>query len=84
MADANLTAAQLQVLRDFTNSKRYEEGLATAQWVAESCGHAYDTPWATSNIAKLTKRGLVERVSRGVYRITSAGVAAIAKATGGQ
>lgn len=49
------------------------DGWLTAVWIAESCGHAYDTPWAASKLPGLAKRGLMERGGRGWWRITEAG-----------
>lgn len=79
-----LGSEQERILRGLTNRHRYgragdgkEEGWATAQWLAEGCGHAYDTPWASSRLPGLIKRGLVERGARGYYRITDAGRAAL-------
>ena len=43
------------------------------QWIAEGCGHSYDTPWASGRLPGLAKRGLVEKTIPGCWRITDAG-----------
>jgi len=49
---------------------------ALAQWVAEGCDHAYETPWASSRLRSLAKRRLVERI--GIYwHLTPAGRTAL-------
>jgi predicted transcriptional regulator len=73
-----LTSDQTAILRDMINDRRYEDGWATANWIAENCGHAYETSWASSKIPGLIKRGLIERGIRGYYRITTAGRSALA------
>lgn len=73
-----LTIEQEGILRDMTNKRRYADGWATANWVAESCGHYYETKWASSRLQGLIKRGYVERGARGYYRITDAGRTALA------
>jgi hypothetical protein len=52
-------------------------GWSTSNWVAESCGHFYDSQWAGSQMPALVKAGYVEKGERGWYRITPAGIAAL-------
>lgn len=77
---SKLTDAQQAILREMSSHRRYEDGWATAQWIAESCGHYYDTPWVSSKLPNLIKRGFVERGIRGYYRITHAGRSALVQA----
>lgn len=49
---------------------------ATANWIAEGCGHFYQTSWASSAMPTLVKRGLVNSPSRGWYVLTKAGLVA--------
>ncbi|MFG1284430.1 hypothetical protein [Xanthobacter autotrophicus] len=79
-AGRGVTDHQRQILTAFTNVRAFGrpgdgngEGWATAVWVAEMCDHHYDTPWASSKLPGLIKRGLVEKGQRGWYRITDAG-----------
>jgi DNA-binding PadR family transcriptional regulator len=73
-----LTEAQQAILTDLAHPVRYgEDGYATAQWIAESCGHFYDTPWVSSKLPGLFNRGFIEKGGRGYYRITPAGHAAL-------
>lgn len=74
-----LTEAQITILREMSNTRRYEDGWAMAQWIAESCGHAYDTPWVSGKLPGLIRRGFVERGIRGNYRLTDLGRSAIPK-----
>ena len=55
-------------------------GAQYAQWIAEACGHAYDTPWATHRMNTLAHYGLVEHLESKAWRITDAGRAALATA----
>ena len=48
-------------------------------WIAEGCGHAYDTPWASGRLPGLAKRGLIEKTIPGCWRITEAGREALRK-----
>jgi predicted transcriptional regulator len=73
----HLTEDQIKILTEMTDFRSYKNGWAMAQWIAENCGHAYDTPWASSKLQGLIRRGFVERGGRGFYRITAAGRAAI-------
>lgn len=53
-------------------------GFTRPVWIAESCGHAYDTGWASSRLPTLLRNGLIERGGLvGHYRITDAGIAAL-------
>jgi len=77
MSEIKLTEHQRAVLTEMANSWRYpvsDGRWAMAQWVAEGAGHTYDTPWAASQLPGLIRRGLVERGTRGYYRITPAGL----------
>ena len=46
-------------------------------WIAEGCGHFYDTQWAASRLPALVKRGLVAKQGLpGWYVLTDVGRAA--------
>ncbi|MFG1417228.1 hypothetical protein V5F38_05365 [Xanthobacter sp. V0B-10] len=70
---AKLTDEHMLILRFLDDGQS-----AYAQWIAEGCGHAYDTPWAAGRLRTLSNRGLVERIGR-CWRITDAGRAALAE-----
>ena len=70
-----LTADQLAILQSRSFSQG--DGYSTANWIAEECGHFYETSWASARIPGLIKRGLIERGSKGWYRLADAGRAAI-------
>jgi hypothetical protein len=72
---ANLTDEQMQILAYMARTKTGE--YETAVWIAEGCGHFYDTVWAAARLPGLIRRGLIERLSRGTYLITEAGRAAL-------
>ena len=78
----------LAILAEMANRRHYPDtdgNLATAKWVAESCGHFYDTPWCSKRLPGLIKRGYVERTGlRGYYRITELGRSALAQSKGGE
>lgn len=63
-----LTEEQTAILR--SRSFRQGPGHSCAQWIAEECGQSYNTPWASSRLPGLMKRGLVERISPGWYQLT--------------
>ncbi len=65
----------IQILR-YLVAHEYE-GVQDTVWIAEGCGHWYNTPWASSRLAILKKRGLVENRVRGSWSITDAGKAAL-------
>jgi restriction endonuclease Mrr len=76
----SLTDDQSAILTEMADRQAYKDrdgNVATAQQIAEGCDHWFETEWASSRLPGLIKRGLVERVSRGCYRITEAGRAAI-------
>lgn len=77
MADLQnrLTPDQRKILRRMAQEPG--DGHLTAQWIAEGCGHFYDTPWASARLPSLVKRGFAENLSRGWYVITDAGRAAL-------
>lgn len=54
---------------------------AYAQWIAEGCGHAYETPWAAGRLRTLFNCGLVKRVGR-CWCITDAGQGELARHEG--
>lgn len=71
---SKLTDKQRQILAYL---KRQPEGARTV-WIAEMCGHAYETPWASTAMPRLLDLGLVARQGLpGWYVITEAGRAAI-------
>lgn len=65
-----LTEAQRQILAWMATQK---DNTVCAQWIAEGCGHAYDTAWASRKLPALVKRGAVEQLSPTWYAITPAG-----------
>lgn len=72
-----LTEKQRQILRHM--AKEPGDGHLRAEWIAEGCGHFYDTIWASSALPALAKRGLVEKLGvPGWWVITTAGRAALA------
>jgi hypothetical protein len=66
-----LTDDQRAILRVMARERG--DGHMIAVWIAESCGHYYDTPWANSRLPSLIKRGLISRLGDGWYAITDAG-----------
>lgn len=75
MTEKPLNGDQLAILS--LMAKEPGDGDLCAQWIAEGCGHAYDTPWASSRLPTLAKRGLITKLSPGWYRISDAGRALI-------
>ena len=71
-----LTEAQKAILSALDHEPG--DGWLTANNIAEMCGHFYNTPWASSKLPGLVRRGLIEKDGSGYYsRITSAGRAAL-------
>jgi hypothetical protein len=73
MADRPLNADQIKIL---TYLRTQPEG-ACAQWIAEGCGHFYETGWASGRMPTLVRRELVNKLSPGWYQLSKAGHAAI-------
>lgn len=74
---SGLTMAQREILQALANEPG--DGDMCAEWIAEQCGHFYDTPWASGRLPALVRRALVQRLSKGWYRITPAGRAALSQ-----
>jgi len=66
-----LTEDQITILR-YMSYHHGDDAWNLAKWVAEGCGHAYDTPWASSRLRQLVHKGLVEK-GVGYWRITDKG-----------
>lgn len=65
-----LTVNQILVLAYL---KTQPEGARTV-WIAEACGHFFDTPWAARIMRRLVGVGLVERMGPpGWYALTEDG-----------
>ncbi len=77
MAD-KLNDEQRQILAYLARQKP-PENYHLAVWIAEGCGHYYDTAWASARLPGLLKRGLIERGGKGYYAITDAGRAALSQ-----
>lgn len=71
-----LNENQRAILRYMARHKG-ADGIVCANWIAECCGHAYDTPWASSKLPRLAKLGLVKKLAPGWWEITPAGRAAL-------
>lgn len=65
-----LTGEQRQILDYMARTK---DPYVCANWIAECCGHFYETEWASKRLPGLFKRGLIEKGARGWYAITPAG-----------
>jgi DNA-binding MarR family transcriptional regulator len=79
MSHRQLTDDHLMILR-YLSGFHGDDAWNMAQWVAERCGHAYDTPWASSRLRQLLRRGLVERGDGPYWRVTDAGRDEVEKA----
>lgn len=78
MGEVKLTEDQRAILSYMGGpTVKFGDPYVCASWIAESCGHYYDTPWASAKLPALVKRGLVVRGQRGWYAITPAGRAAL-------
>jgi DNA-binding PadR family transcriptional regulator len=73
---AELTHGQREIL-SYLARQRDPEDYQTAVWIAEGCGHFYETAWASSKLPALLRRGLIQRGGKGYYAITPAGRAAL-------
>lgn len=74
--EQKLNGAQRQILTEMATAQRYEQEPVTAMWIAESSDHWFDTPWASSKLPTLIRRGFVEKVDRIHYRITASPIPA--------
>ena len=78
MTPRPMTPEQIIILR-YLATVPGDDAWNLSVWVAEGCGHAFDTPWAGSRLPQLLRRGYVEKGGGGYWRITDAGRAALAE-----
>jgi len=67
-----MTYGQRQILTYL--AKHATAGAQDTAWIAEACGHWYDTPWASTRLKTLKKHGLVDNRAKGSWIITDAGL----------
>jgi hypothetical protein len=77
----SLNNHHLTILRALANEPG--DGHMKTVWVAELCGHAYDTPWAAGRLSALAKRGMVTRLGGGWWKIADAGRIALSPPVAG-